>query len=153
MGLSMAETGGWFEWATGTSWDDASAAAREGVAQGVGSAIFGASTVGSIPSANERDAAAAAAAAAAAEGREYCDRTTILGRIGVCEAQQAYKGVAEIVSSPVFTLTAGALAVGAGTLAVVALANITGATPVLQATGRAAAAGINGAARALGGRR
>ena len=98
----------------------------------------------------EVQAQADAARQAQQLGENYCDRSTIAGRLGYCEAAQVASNVGDILSSPALTLAAGAVAVGAGTLALVAIANVTGATPVLQATGRVAAAGIRSAGRAFG---
>lgn len=149
------ESVGWFEWATGTSYDDASTAAKQGAARGLCQGFFGPALCGGagdpVPTAAEVQAQQAAANAAAAQGAEYCDRTTIAGRAGFCEARDALRSVSDLATSPALTLAAGAVAVGVGTLALLALSNALGVTPVLQAAGRAGAAGIRGAARVVGG--
>lgn len=151
----MSSDVGWFEWATGTSYDDAAAAARQGAATGVCQGLFppGWCGTGEVLSAAEVQAQADAARTAEAQGKTYCDRTTVLGRAGFCEASNALSSVSEFVQSPVVTLAVGTVAVGVVTLAGLAVSNSIGLTPVLQAGGRAAAAGIRGATRAVGGGR
>ena len=147
---------GWFEWATGTSYEDAAAAAKQGAATGVCQGLFNAGICGwptDVLSAEEVKAQDEAARAAEAQGQTYCDRTTVLGRAGFCEASNALSSVADFFTSPVVTLAVGTVAVGAVTLAGLAVSNAVGLTPVLQAGGRAAAAGIRGATRAVGGGR
>lgn len=152
----MSSDVGWFEWATGTSYDDAAAAAKQGAARGLCVGFFPPAfcgEAGNAPTAAEVEAQDEAARAAEAQGQTYCDRTTVIGRAGFCEASNAVSSVADFVTSPVVTLAVGTVAVGVVTLAGLAVSNSIGLTPVLQAGGRAAAAGIRGATRAVGGGR
>lgn len=150
----MSSEVGWFEWATGTDPDDAVAAAKQGAASGLcaGFLPIGWCGNGAVLTAAEVQAQADAARAAESQGQQFCDRTTVLGRAGFCEASNALKSVTDFASSPVVTLAVGAVTVGVGTLAVLAISNAFGFTPVLQAGGRATAAAIRGTARAVGGR-
>jgi len=147
------ESVGWFEWATGTEYDDAVSAAKQGAASGLCNGLFPPGWCGTGPVLSAADVAAQndAAKAAQEQGRAYCDRSTVFGRAGFCEASDALGKVGDLATSPAVTLAFGAVAVGVGTLALLATSNALGLTPVLQASGRAAAAGIRGAARAVGG--
>lgn len=145
------DTGGWFDWLP--TWDDAKLAASEGAARGIASGVFGPGydVIAGPPS--MPDDIREQQAIAAAQGPDYCDRTTVIGRLGGCEARELLNSTANALNSPVLTFAAGAVAIGVGTVAILAVSNAVGLTPVLQEGGKATARAIRGTVRAVAGGR
>lgn len=103
-------------------------------------------TYNGAPSSGPGSSGSSPSSAPPADG---CDRSTALGRLGVCEASHWLDSIGSVISSPAVTLAAGGTFVFVGTLAALALINNTGAGDVLRAGGQATAKGLRSAGKLL----